>query len=167
MLSDGDIAKLLTLINSHHGNAQWDELQFKNFKRELNPKNSVEDVQQAVARFYSNNPGRWMSVGDVNLFCRKLREQRLPSEALIGELAAQAKPANTEQYLQYRRTLIDAIGTSRLPISQAHQKAIEEMKHPKQIQSKPTARTIRHRGIARLSNILPPPPTGEGQCRQG
>ena len=33
MLSDGEIAKLLTLINSHHGNAQWDQLQFKNYKR--------------------------------------------------------------------------------------------------------------------------------------
>ena len=37
MLSKGEAAALLSLRNSHHGNAQWDDLQLDAFRSELNP----------------------------------------------------------------------------------------------------------------------------------
>lgn len=35
MLSKGEAAALLSLINAHHGNAQWDDVQLDAFHSEL------------------------------------------------------------------------------------------------------------------------------------
>ncbi|MFQ7492965.1 MAG: hypothetical protein ACLRL4_04490 [Bifidobacterium bifidum] len=47
-------AALLSLRNSHHGNAQWDDLQLDAFRSELNPGISADEAREAMRRFYAS-----------------------------------------------------------------------------------------------------------------
>ena len=65
MLSKGEAAALLSLRNSHHGNAQWDDLQLDAFRSELNPGISADEAREAMRRFYaSDHDGRWCGSGE-------------------------------------------------------------------------------------------------------
>ena len=51
MITKGEAAMLLTTINAHHGNAQWDDLQLDEFYRELDKRNNIQDMRSAIVRF--------------------------------------------------------------------------------------------------------------------
>ena len=86
MLSKGEAAALLSLINAHHGNAQWDDVQLDAFHSELRSDITAAEAREAVRRFYADNStGRWCGPGDINAIVRKLRNGAKPSEAQIGE----------------------------------------------------------------------------------
>lgn len=102
-LSRGEAAALLSLILSHHGNAQWDDVQLRAFHSELMPTLTVAEAQEAVRRFYAaNGSGRWMGSGDVNMTVRRMRNERKPSEAQIAREAENAR-LNEDQAWLYRR----------------------------------------------------------------
>ena len=85
MLSKGEAAALLSLINAHHGNAQWDDVQLDAFHSELRSDITAVEAREAVRRFYADNStGRWCGSGDINGIVRKLRNGAKPSEAQIG-----------------------------------------------------------------------------------
>lgn len=85
MLSKGEAAALLSLINAHHGNAQWDDVQLDAFYSELRSDITAVEAREAVRRFYAvNSTGRWCGSGDINGIVRKLRNCAKPSEAQIG-----------------------------------------------------------------------------------
>ncbi|MGE4622617.1 hypothetical protein [Bifidobacterium longum] len=85
MLSKGEAAALLSLINAHHGNAQWDDVQLDAFYSELRSDITAVEAREAVKRFYADNDsGRWMGSGDVNAMIRQLRNKAKPSEAEIA-----------------------------------------------------------------------------------
>lgn len=85
MLSKGEAAALLSLINAHHGNAQWDDVQLDAFYSELRSDITAIEAREAVKRFYADNDsGRWMGSGDVNAMIRQLRNKAKPSEAEIA-----------------------------------------------------------------------------------
>ena len=85
MLSKGEAAALLSLINAHHGNAQWDDVQLDAFYSELRSDITAVEAREAVRRFYADNStGRWCGSGDINGIVRKLRNGSKPSEAQIG-----------------------------------------------------------------------------------
>lgn len=85
MLSKGEAAALLSLINAHHGNAQWDDVQLDAFHSELRSDITAAEAREAVRRFYADNStGRWCGSGDINGIVRKLRNGAKPSEAQIG-----------------------------------------------------------------------------------
>ena len=85
MLSKGEAAALLSLINAHHGNAQWDDVQLDAFHSELRSDITAAEAREAVRRFYADNStGRWCGSGDINGIVRKLRNDTKPSEAQIG-----------------------------------------------------------------------------------
>lgn len=74
MLSKGEAAALLSLINAHHGNAQWDDVQLDAFHSELRSDITAVEAREAVRRFYADNStGRWCGSGDINGIVRKLR----------------------------------------------------------------------------------------------
>ena len=74
MLSKGEAAALLSLINAHHGNAQWDDVQLDAFHSELRSDITAAEAREAVRRFYADNStGRWCGSGDINGIVRKLR----------------------------------------------------------------------------------------------
>ena len=55
MLSKGEAAALLSLINAHHGNAQWDDVQLDAFHSELRSDITAAEAREAVRRFYADN----------------------------------------------------------------------------------------------------------------
>lgn len=55
MLSRGEAAAVLSLINAHHGNAQWDDVQLEAFHSELRTDITAAEAQEAVRRFYAEN----------------------------------------------------------------------------------------------------------------
>ena len=80
MLSKGEAAALLSLINAHHGNAQWDDVQLDAFHSELRSDITAAEAREAVRRFYAvNSTGRWCGSGDINgcfasMFVRQVRQ---------------------------------------------------------------------------------------------
>ena len=85
MLSRGEAAAVLSLINAHHGNAQWDDVQLEAFHSELRTDITAAEAQEAVRRFYAeNDTGRWCGSGDINAIVRRLRVKAKPSEAEIA-----------------------------------------------------------------------------------
>lgn len=85
MLSRGEAAAVLSLINAHHGNAQWDDVQLEAFHSELRTDITAAEAQEAVRRFYAeNDTGRWCGSGDINAIVRRLRGKAKPSEAEIA-----------------------------------------------------------------------------------
>lgn len=103
MLSKGEAAALLSLRNSHHGNAQWDDLQLDAFRSELNPGISADEAREAMRRFYaSDHDGRWCGSGDINAIVRRMRNEAKPSEAQIGR-ECETRRLTPEQAWAYRR----------------------------------------------------------------
>ena len=103
MLSKGAAAALLSLRNSHHGNAQWDDLQLDAFRSELNPGISADEAREAMRRFYaSDHDGRWCGSGDINAIVRRMRNEAKPSEAQIGR-ECETRRLTPEQAWAYRR----------------------------------------------------------------
>lgn len=103
MLSKGEAAALLSLRNSHHGNAQWDDLQLDAFRSELNPGISADEAREAMRRFYaSDHDGRWCGSGDINAIVRRMRNEAKPSEAQLGR-ECETRRLTPEQAWAYRR----------------------------------------------------------------
>lgn len=84
MLSKGEAAALLSIINSHHGNAPWTDIQLESFWSELMPSMMVAEAREAVRRFYSSTPGGWCGSGHINAIVKRMRNESKPSEAQIG-----------------------------------------------------------------------------------
>lgn len=102
-LSRGESAALLSLINAHHGNAVWNDIQLEAFHSELLPSMTVSEAREAVRRFYADNStGRWMGSGDVNAIVRSMRNQSKPSEAQIGR-ECERLGLDADQSWMYRR----------------------------------------------------------------
>ncbi len=103
MLSKGEAAALLSLRNSHHGNAQWDDLQLDALRSELNPTINSDEAREALRRFYAaEHEGRWCGSGDINAIVRRMRGEAKPSEAQIGR-ECEARRLTPEQAWAYRR----------------------------------------------------------------
>ena len=103
MLSKGEAAALLSLINAHHGNAQWDDVQLDAFHSELRSDITAAEAREAVRRFYAvNSTGRWCGSGDINGIVRKLRNGAKPSEAQIGRECERLGLVEDQAWL-YRR----------------------------------------------------------------
>lgn len=103
MLSKGEAAALLSLINAHHGNAQWDDVQLDAFYSELRSDITAVEAREAVRRFYADNStGRWCDSGDINGIVRKLRNGAKPSEAQIGRECERLGLVEDQAWL-YRR----------------------------------------------------------------
>ena len=99
MLSKGEAAALLSLINAHHGNAQWDDVQLDAFHSDI----TAAEAREAVRRFYADNStGRWCGSGDINGIVRKLRNGAKPSEAQIGRECERLGLVEDQAWL-YRR----------------------------------------------------------------
>ena len=92
MLSKGEAAALLSLINAHHGNAQWDDVQLDAFYSELRSDITAVEAREAVRRFYA----------DINGIVRKLRNGAKPSEAQIGRECERLGLVEDQAWL-YRR----------------------------------------------------------------
>jgi len=103
MLSKGEAAAILSLINSHHGNAQWDDIQLEAFHSELRADMTQAEAREAVRRFYAaDHEGRWCGSGDINAIVRRMRNEAKPSEAQIGR-ECETRRLTPEQAWAYRR----------------------------------------------------------------
>ena len=103
MLSKGEAAAILSLINSHHGNARWDDLQLEAFYAELRADMTQAEAREAVKRFYAaNDSGRWCGSGDVNAIVRRMRNESKPSEAQIAA-ECEARHLAEDAAWMYRR----------------------------------------------------------------
>ena len=104
MLSKGEAAALLSLINAHHGNAQWDDVQLDAFHSELRSDITAAEAREAVRRFYADNStGRWCGSGDINGIVRKLRNGAKPSEAQIGRECERLGLVEDQAWLRWPR----------------------------------------------------------------
>lgn len=102
-LTKGEAAAVLSLINAHHGNAQWDSIQLDAFWSELLPSMTAVEAREAVRRWYAaNSSGRWMGSGDVNATVRAMRNECKPNEAQIGR-ECDARQLTGERSWRYRR----------------------------------------------------------------
>lgn len=121
-LSRGEAAVVLSLINGHHGNARWDDLQLEAFHGELLTDMTAVEAREAVRRWYAaNDSGRWMGSGDLNAMVRRMRGERRPSEAQIGRETAQlGLDADPDAAWRYRRARL----TGRTP-EQSRQAALD------------------------------------------
>lgn len=102
MLSKGEAAALLSIVNGHHGNAQWTDIQLESFRSELMPSMTVGEAREAVRRFYASTQGRWCGSGDINRIVKQMRAESKPSEAQIGREAKAAGLTGWDAW-QYRR----------------------------------------------------------------
>lgn len=102
MLSKGESAALLSIVNGHHGNAQWTDIQLESFHSELMPSMTVGEAREAVRRFYASTQGRWCGSGDINQIVKQMRAESMPSEAQIGREAEAAGLTGWDAW-QYRR----------------------------------------------------------------
>lgn len=116
MLSKGEAAALLSLRNSHHGNAQWDDLQLDAFRSELNPGISADEAREAMRRFYaSDHDGRWCGSGDINAIVRRMRNEAKPSEAQIAR-ECEARGLSADEAWMYRRQRMLGNGPEQAPL---------------------------------------------------
>lgn len=110
MLSKGETAALLSIINAHHGNAQWDDIQLENFWNELMPSMTAAEAKEAVRRFYSSTQGRWCGSGDINQIVKRMRAEAKPSEATICReicyhpQVSKLEPGKQWNYMRQRKT---------------------------------------------------------------
>lgn len=102
MLSKAEAAALLSIINAHHGNAQWTDIQLESFHAELMPSMTVGEAREAVRRFYASTQGRWCGSGDINRIVKQMRAESKPSEAQIGREAEAAGLTGMDAW-RYRR----------------------------------------------------------------
>lgn len=155
MISKGEAAMLLTAINSHHGNAQWDDMQLDSFHRELDPRNSLQDMRTAVIRFYSTQTDKWMRAADINRICRRMRAERTPSEHEIQQLAAE-HDVQADDYWAFRRRVIFGTAKEALTIGDAVSKALAEHDRPR-LASKPAPPHDRRTqsGMSSIGSLFP------------
>lgn len=107
MLSKGEAAAILSLINSHHGNAQWDDIQLEAFHSELRADMTQAEAREAVKRFYAaNDSGRWCGSGDVNAMVRRMRNESKPSEAQIGRECERLGLSEDESWMYRRQRML-------------------------------------------------------------
>ena len=83
MLSKAEAAALLSIVNSHHGNAPWTDIQLESFYSELLPSMTVGEAREAVRRFYASTPGGWCGSGHINAIVKRMRGESKPSEAQV------------------------------------------------------------------------------------
>lgn len=102
MLSKAEAAALMSIVNSHHGNAQWTDIQLESFHSELMPSMTVGEAREAVRRFYASTQGRWCGSGDINRIVKQMRAESKPSEAQIGREAEAAGLTGMDAW-RYRR----------------------------------------------------------------
>ena len=103
MLTKGEAVALLSLRNSHHGNAQWDDLQLDAFHAELRADITADEAREALRRFYAaDHEGRWCGSGDINAIVRRMRSEGRPTEAQIGR-ECEKRRLTTSQSWEYRR----------------------------------------------------------------
>lgn len=103
MLTRGEAAAILSIVNSHHGNMPWTDVQLDSFHRELMPSMTQREALEAVKRFYTgNDKGRWCGSGDINAIVRRLRAEHRPSEAQIGR-ECEARGLEGDAAWLYRR----------------------------------------------------------------
>ena len=102
MLSKGEAAALLSIVNGHHGNAQWTDIQLESFHSELLPSMTVAEAREAVRRFYASTQGRWCGSGDINRIVKQMRAESKPSEAQIGRETESAGLTGMDAW-RYRR----------------------------------------------------------------
>lgn len=107
MLSKGEAAALLSLRNSHHGNAQWDDLQLDALRSELNPTINSDEAREALRRFYAaEHEGRWCGSGDINAIVRRMRGEAKPSEAQIGRECERLGLSEDESWMYRRQRML-------------------------------------------------------------
>lgn len=156
MLSKGEAAALLSLINAHHGNAQWDDVQLDAFYSELRSDITAVEAREAVRRFYADNStGRWCGSGDVNAIVRRMRNESKPSEAQIAR-ECEARGLSADEAWMYRRQRMLGNGPE-----QAQQQALT-MRNPLELPAaQPKSRSTARRfagaqklGVASLGSIL-------------
>lgn len=156
MLSKGEAAALLSLINAHHGNAQWDDVQLDAFHSELRSDITAVEAREAVRRFYADNStGRWCGSGDVNAIVRRMRNESKPSEAQIAR-ECEARGLSADEAWMYRRQRMLGNGPE-----QAQQQALT-MRNPLELPAaQPKSRSTARRfagaqklGAASLGSIL-------------
>lgn len=138
MITKGEAAMLLTTINAHHGNAQWDDLQLDEFYRELDKRNSIQDMRTAVVRFYATKSDKWMRAADINILCKKIRASRVPDENTIQQLAAKHH-VTADDYWEFKRRVVFGTAREAQELGEAVSKALEQADRP-QIASKPITR---------------------------
>lgn len=103
MLSKAEAAALLSIVNGHHGNAQWTDIQLESFWSELMPSMTVVEAREAVRRFYASTQGRWCGSGDINRIVKRMRAESKPSEAQIGRETERLGLTGMDAW-RYRRT---------------------------------------------------------------
>ncbi len=156
MLSKGEAAAILSLINSHHGNAQWDDIQLEAFHSELRADMTQAEAREAVRRFYAaDHEGRWCGSGDINAIVRRMRDEARPSEEQIGRECERLGLSEDESWM-YRRQRMLGNGPE-----QAQQQALP-MRNPLELPAaQPKSRSTVRRfagaqklGAASLGSIL-------------
>lgn len=106
-LSKGEAAAVLSIIMTHHGNAQWDDLRLKSFHSELLPDITQREALEAVRRFYRDDgTGRWCGAGDVNRIVKQIRSENRPSEAQIEREAEKAGLTAAQTWLYRRQRML-------------------------------------------------------------
>lgn len=153
MITKGEAAMLLTTINAHHGNAQWDDLQLDEFYRELDKRNSIQDMRSAVVRFYATQPDKWMRAADVNILCKRIRASRVPDENTIQQFAARYH-VTADDYWEFKRRVIFGTADDARELGEAVSNALEQMDRP-QIASKPARHATS--GIDGLGDLFKTP----------
>ena len=156
MLSKGEAAAILSLINSHHGNARWDDLQLEAFYAELRADMTQAEAREAVKRFYAaNDSGRWCGSGDVNAIVRRMRNESKPSEAQIGR-ESERLGLDDDQSWMYRRQRMLGNGQA-----QARQQSLSTRNPLELAATKPRKRSMAAHstgasrlGMASLGSIL-------------
>lgn len=136
MITKGEAAMLLTTINAHHGNAQWDDLQLDEFYRELDKRNNIQDMRTAVVRFYATKSDKWMRAADINILCKKIRASRIPDENTIQQLAAKHH-VTADDYWEFKRRVVFGTAREAQELGEAVSKALEQADRP-QIASNPS-----------------------------
>lgn len=88
MLTMSEASLVLARINAHHGNMPLDETSVGMLREELLPDMTLREACEAVRRFYAGDDAdRWCRAGNLNRIVRRMRRDRLPSDAQVeGEV---------------------------------------------------------------------------------
>lgn len=123
MLSKGEAAALLSIVNGHHGNAQWTDIQLESFHSELLPSMTVGEAREAVRRFYASTPGGWCGSGHINAIVKRMRDESRPSEAQVEREAERLGLTGWDAWRYQRERMLGAtpdravsIAASRTPL---------------------------------------------------
>ena len=84
MLTMSEASLVLARINAHHGNMPLDETSVGMLREELLPDMTLREACEAVRRFYAGDDAdRWCRAGNLNRIVRRMRRDRLPSDAQV------------------------------------------------------------------------------------